>query len=298
MTIDSLACAASYFGAILIAMSPSVMICDKTVSFSETLATSLGSRGWAVTLLTEAEIASRPHESAHRGPKSRAKDASSASAPDGADATMTRPESPVSELQWNRASVLSARTVALALERGPGGLDHAVIVFDSVAVARGTPSANRAALADAADRHVKGMLLLVSEVSALFIRQGRGRLTFLLRDAVESASASALPRPSERTDVGSHANRDGADAGPDGFAYSGAAVASIARGAYVALAEETAAAFAAVGNPALQTLLVRLDQADDALNLEWLVARLSSENPPRAQGAWVKSGSRGLFGIL
>lgn len=224
------------------------MISDSSAPFAVSLARSLGSRGWSVSLL-----------SGDAGETDRVDD----------------PGDGVALISWNRPSALSARTVAVALKNAHRALDHAVIVFDPRALARQAGGADGATISVSVDRLVRGYLLLVHEIAALFVAQGRGRLTLAVRE-IDARGESA-----ERT-----------------FPFSGEAVASVARGAFVALAEETAAAFGSTGNPALQTFLARLDPTDDALNLEWLAARLAAENPARSQGAWVKAGARGIFGVI
>jgi hypothetical protein len=224
------------------------MISDASAPFAVSLARSLGSRGWSVSLLSF--DVSGAERSGDLG--------------DG-----------VSAIAWNRPSALSARTVAVALKNAHRELDQAVIVFDPRALARQAGGADGSALSGSVDRLVRGYLLLVHELASLFVAQGRGRLTLAVRD------------PDARGESAARA-----------FPFSGEAVASVARGAFVALAEETAAAFGSTGNPALQTFLARLDATDDALNLEWLAARLHAENPARSQGTWVKAGSRGIFGVV
>ncbi|HNY16165.1 MAG TPA: hypothetical protein PK542_05460 [Treponemataceae bacterium] len=292
-------------------MNTSALISDKSVPFASSLARSLESRGWAVTLLAEAEAL--PREGSVAPAKARAargkaapqaetqdakapeSDAIEASATGGADAPSgsgTPAETgALFELSWNRPSVLSAKTVAIALRNRYRALDHAVIVFDSRVVSQASAAEDGTALAQAADRYVRGLALLTYEIASLFSAQGRGRLTFAVREALPAQGAQAAE---------SGGTRPGAEASGTNaaFALSGASVASVARGAFMALAEETAAAFAGTGNAALQTFLVKLDPTDDALNLDWLVARLQAENPQRALGSWVKAGSRGLFGII
>ena len=299
-------CFGRVLGGILTKMNTSVLISDKSIPFASTLARSLESRGWVVTLLSEAlprEGAAAPAKSrTPRGkaaypaeaqdakePESAAPDSGAQGGPDATSASGT-----VSELSWNRPSVLSAKTVAIALRNRYRALDHAVIVFDSRVVSQASSAVDGTALAMAADRYVRGLALLAYELASLFSAQGRGRLTFAVREALPGSGAQAAEMGSPR----SGAEAQGENASSGAFALSGAAVASVARGAFMALAEETAAAFAGSGNAALQTFLVKLDPTDDALNLDWLVARLQAENPQRALGSWVKAGSRGLFGII
>jgi hypothetical protein len=278
------------------------VISDTSIPFASTLARSLESRGWAVTVLAEAEIL--PREGAAAPAKSRASRGKAAPQAEPQDAKAPESAAPDAgaqgesgssfELSWNRPSVLSAKTVAIALRNRFRALDHAVIVFDSRVVSQASSAADGTALAIAADRYVRGLALLAYEIASLFSAQGRGRLTFAVREAPSATGAQGAEAGSSRP--GTEASGEKASAGS--FALSGAAVASVARAAFMALAEETAAAFAGTGNAALQTFLVKLDPTDDALNLDWLVARLQAENPQRALGSWVKAGSRGLFGII
>lgn len=293
-------------------MNTSALISDKSIPFASTLARSLESRGWAVTLLAEAlprEGAVAPTKS--RGTRGKAvssvepqdakapeSDALEAGTPGESGGTGSSGESgAIFELSWNRPSVLSAKTVAIALRNRYHALDHAVIVFDSRVVSQGSTAVDGTAFAMAADRYVRGLALLTYEIASLFSAQGRGRLTFAVRDALPAQGAQGA-QATEAGSLRTGAETSGENAAPGAFALSGVAVASVARGAFMALAEETAAAFAGTGNAALQTFLVKLDPTDDALNLDWLVARLQAENPQRALGSWVKAGSRGLFGII
>ena len=69
-----------------------------------------------------------------------------------------------------------------------------------------------------------------------------------------------------------------------------------ASGAFVRMAEASAAALTQEDNALLQTMLVRLEGDDNALYIEWLAAQINQPALSRMPGKWVKAGQRGLFG--
>lgn len=217
-------------------MSMSLLVCDKSVPFASALAVSLRAKDHSVALLVDSGDAVRGEGSS----------------------------TGLREIPWNRPSALSAQTVSLALRNAFRVLDHAVVAFDAASVAVSGEDDERMRLVAVSDSHIRGYLLLVHELSDLFVRQGRGRLTFAVR-GIPSGS-----RPRE-------------------------ASALVAEGAFIRLAEETAAALSASGNSAIQTSLVRLDGGDGDQDVEWLLRRLEGEVTLRSQLSWVKSGSRFPF---
>jgi len=222
----------------------SVLVSDKSVPFAQALAGTLRGKDWSVVLL--ADLGGDPGETTPRG-----------------DASLQ-------EIPWNRPSSLSAETVGLSVRNAFGGLDHAVIVFDIPYLSETVASGDRVSLVAASDRFIRGYLLLVHELSGLLVRQGKGRLTFVVRELGAGASS----------------------AGQQNTAIA------VAGSAFVRLAEETARVLSSSGNAALQALLVKLEDGDESLNLEWLAERLANPVAPRSAGTWVKAGSRGLFGVL
>ena len=226
------------------------MVCDKSVPFASALAVSLRAKDHSVALLVDAVEAARGEGPSSVGTHSGAQ---AAGVPTG-----------LREIPWNRPSALSAQTVSLALRNAFRSLDQAVLAFDAASVAVSEETDERMRLIAVSDSYIRGYLLLANELSDLFIRQGRGRLTF----AVRGLPSGFRPRESS---------------------------ALVAEGAFIRLAEETSAALSASGNPAIQTSLVRLEGSDNEQDVEWLLRRLEGEVTLRSQLSWVKSGSRFPF---
>jgi len=182
------------------------------------------------------------------------------------------------EIPWNRSSVLSARTVLLETRNSFENLDQAVIVFDLPAFTEALqiPEAQAAAIAD---DYIKGYLLLAGEIAAYFVRRKKGRLVFVVRGFPPAGKEPAGREPSDRA----------GDVRTLTFA--------VAEAAFIRLAEELSASFAGTGIPAMQSLLVRLDQEADDETVPWLVEHLLQGAAPRNQGRWIKAGSKGLLGI-
>jgi len=216
----------------------SVLVCDKSVPFASALAVSLRAKDHSVALLVDSGDVARGEGSV--------------------SSTGLR------EIPWNRPSALSAQTVSLALRNAFRILDHAVIAFDAASISVSDETDERMRLVEVSDSYIRGYLLLVHELSDLFVRQGRGRLTF----AVRGISSGSRPRESS---------------------------ALVAESAFIRLAEETAAALSVSGISAIQTSLVRLDGSDGDQDVEWLLRRLEGEVTLRSQLSWVKSGSRFPF---
>lgn len=171
--------------------------------------------------------------------------------------------SPEATIFWNRSSVLSAKTVLLGAYNALASLDTAVMVFDTPVIVDSKLSA--ASSSAIIDECIKGYFLLAYEIASSFVTQKKGRIVFVLRPL--SLNGKNIP-------------------------------VSIAEASFVALAEETTSLFASHELPALQTLLVRLETADDTENLAWLVEQMRQGQSTRNQVRWVKAGSKGLFGKL
>lgn len=277
------------------------MISDASIPFACSLASALGARGWSVTLLSEVESPSSGSEeagAAKKGSKGKEKSESNPPAEKLSPAIGEQPS--VTALSWNRPSALSARTVCIALRTQHRELGDAVIVFDTRAISRATDFSAGAELGAAADRYIRGVMLLAFETASLFFKQGRGRITFAVRESpVETGNSPAAAGSTSGSSSGNARYAESGHAESAGsFSLSGQSVASVARAAFVALAEEISASFSASGNPELKAFLVKLDPTDDVMNLDWLASRLTGESSPRSQGSWVKAGSRGIFGII
>lgn len=248
------------------------MISDASIPFARSLASALGARGRPVTLLSEVDS---PSPEIGEQPS-------------------------VTVLSWNRPSALSARTVCIALRTAHRELGDAVILFDSRVISRLADVQDGTALVCSCDRYIRGVMLLAFETASLFFKQGRGRITFAMRESpAETGASNAAVGSAAGTASGSARFAESGQAeATETFSLSGESLASVARGSFVALAEEIAASFSASGNPELKSFLVKLDPTDDVMNLDWLASRLTGESNQRSQGSWVKAGSRGIFGII
>lgn len=221
------------------------MIADKSVPFAVSLAGALRSRDVSVALVSDAsgeESASAPSDSAG-----------------------------LADIPWNRPSTLSARTIPLAVKNRFGSLDQAVVVFDTPLLEAAFPPDDSLTPVRVADEYIRGYMLLVRELSALFAAQGKGRYIFALRVRDSTAERSAPP--------------------PANLPVS------VAESAFIRLAEETALSCGTSKDSAVQSLLVRMDNQDDSGNLLWLTEQLLTPAGNRSQAVrWVKAGTRGLFG--
>ena len=224
-------------------MSMSVLIADKSVPFAVSLAGALRSRAASVALLSDAS-----------SEESAAVSSDSASLVD---------------VPWNRASVLSARTVPVRIKNCFASLDQAVLVFDTPLLEDSFSPEDPLSPVRVADEYVRGYMLLVRELCALFTAREQGRLVFVLRDRQtrDVPTDRAPGRPSNMP-------------------------VSVAEAAFVRLAEETASSLATLKIPSVQSLLVRIESADDTANLVWLEDQLVAPIGNRPQGRWIKAGSR------
>ena len=226
------------------------LISDKTIPFAASLAGALRSRDYSVALL-DGSVEQR--DSKNASPVSAVSDSSV-----------------LLELPWNRSSSLSAQTLMLGVRNSFSVLDLAVVVFDMPFFAGTVATGDRIALVSAVDEYVRGYMLVIQELVALFKKQKKGRLVFVVREMPatgSSPSAKNIP-------------------------------ISVACAAFMRLAEETALECSGAEQPEIQTLQVKLEQEDDNANLDWLVSQLSAPASQRGQCRWIKAGSRGLFGKI
>lgn len=172
------------------------------------------------------------------------------------------------DIPWNRPSPLSSRTVLLDVKNRFVNLDCAVIGFDPASLPQSLDVTDQTAIVRVADEFIRGNLLLVSALADLFRRQGKGVLCFALMGLADGTSAGrGIP-------------------------------VSVAESAFIRLAEETALTFVSSSVDGVQPLLVRLDPAESAAGLDWLVSRILNPAPARKDARWVKAGARSIFGKL
>lgn len=175
-------------------------------------------------------------------------------------------------LVWNKPSPLSARTISLALKNRCEKEFQAVFVLDGPELIRTilakekASSSNVTVVADSAsliDEYIRGLYLLVSEIASVFRQRGAGRFVFILKPLESS---------------------------------SGTLVSALIESAFVRLAEEIAKDFASVGIPALQTMLIKIEDPENEEILAWTIDRILAYGSEKTGTRWIKAGSKGLFG--
>lgn len=182
-----------------------------------------------------------------------------------------------SGLTWNRSSPLSARTVVLGMKNAFGPFDRAVLAFDAQSFSASASPDDATAPVRCVDEYARGYLLLALEIAKAFKERRSGLLAFALKPSPPQAVGANIPL-------------------------------AVAEGAFIRLAEEIAASFAAFRatgaersrSPAApdgpHALLARFESADDAESVSWLTEQLLAPMPQRLSARWVKAGARGLFG--
>lgn len=166
-------------------------------------------------------------------------------------------------LVWNRHSVFSLQSLPLQFKNLQLNIETALLIFDAPAYTE--LYSNTGVLH--ADRIVTELITanmqLAYTLMRYFIHKKSGKLIFIHRDV--PLSCGNIP-------------------------------VSAASGAFVRMAETSAATLSQEENALLQTMLVRLDGEDNALYIEWLAAQINQPALSRMPGKWVKAGQRGLFG--
>lgn len=196
----------------------------------------------------------------------------------------------VIQVNWNRSSALSCRSLALKCEN-EGGLDEAVLVFDEFYLATKYREVNNNA--QILEELVSSYQYLTQELISRFNRQSSKchkiiflyKSNFSLADGVNSSSVRA-----------------------SGIELSGPLIAA-ASGAFKSYAENVAANL--VDNSNITPILVSCDPANDLSKRDsslsvWLCEYMDSidalKKPlsPKQKVAWVKAGAKnpGGFGLL
>jgi NAD(P)-dependent dehydrogenase (short-subunit alcohol dehydrogenase family) len=85
-------------------------------------------------------------------------------------------------LQWNPASPISARTLALAAENRLGRIDDALLVCSPPAVYRNAETLLPSEVETLVNDHMKGWFFLVRELALVFRSRQRGTLAFVVPD--------------------------------------------------------------------------------------------------------------------
>jgi len=189
----------------------------------------------------------------------------------------------LSELPWNRSSVLSAETVPLEMKSRFGSFDALLMCFDAAAISRRSGDASsggsdRLVLAQGIDEYIRGCALLASSCADCMKAQGFGRLVFALAQPLKNEQ-----RPADR-------------------ANGSCLAASLAESSFKRLAEEYAGLCAEHQAWAgVNVLLITYDAETESEAFEHIASFLESapgKNQTLRSGVrWVKAGSRGLFGL-
>ena len=177
------------------------------------------------------------------------------------DKKQENPIGPV--ILWNRQSAFSLQSLPLQFKNLQLNIETALFIFDAPAYAE--LYSNTGVLH--ADKIVTALITanmqLAYTLMRYFIHKKSGKLIFIHREVPPSCGNIPV---------------------------------TAASGAFVRMAEASAAALTQEDNALLQTILVRLEGDDNALYIEWLAAQINQPALSRMPGKWVKAGQRGLFG--
>ena len=166
-------------------------------------------------------------------------------------------------LLWNRQSAFSLQSLPLQFKNLQLNIETVLLIFDAPSYAE--LYANTGVLNS--DKIITELITanaqFVYTMMRYFIHKKSGKLIFIHRDV--PLSCGNMP-------------------------------VAAASGAFVRMAEASAALLAQEEGSLLQTMLVRLEGEDNALYIEWLAAQINQPALSRVSGKWVKAGQRGIFG--
>ena len=166
-------------------------------------------------------------------------------------------------LLWNRHSVFSLQSLPLQLKNLQLNIETALLIFDAPAYTELYSNTGVLHADKIVTELITANMQLAHALIRYFIHKKSGKLIFIHRDV----PPSCLNIP-----------------------------VAAASGAFVRMAEASAATLMQEENALLQTMLVRLEGEDTALYIEWLVAQINQPALSRIPGKWIKAGQRGLFG--
>jgi len=166
-------------------------------------------------------------------------------------------------LLWNRSSSFSLQSFPLQFKNLQLNVGTALIIFDAPAYAELYPDTGVLNADRVITELVTANMQLVYTLLRYFMYKKSGKLIFVHRDI--PLSCGNIP-------------------------------VAAASGAFVRMAEESVMTLAHEENSLLQTMLVRLDGAENALYVEWLASQINTPVLSRMPGRWIKAGQRGLFG--
>lgn len=166
-------------------------------------------------------------------------------------------------LLWNRQSAFSLQSLPLQFKNLQLNVETALMIFDGAAYTELYSNTGVLHADLIITELITANIQLAYTLMRYFLHKKSGKLLFVHRDV--SPSSGNIP-------------------------------VTTASGAFIRMAESTAAALVQEENASLQTMLVRLEGEDNALYIEWLAAQMNQPALSRAPGRWVKAGQRGIFG--
>ena len=177
------------------------------------------------------------------------------------DKKQENPIGPV--ILWNRQSAFSLQSLPLQFKNLQLNIETALFIFDAPAYAELYSNTGVLHADKIVTELITANMQLAYTLMRYFIHKKSGKLIFIHREVPPSCGNIPV---------------------------------TAASGAFVRMAEASAAALTQEDNALLQTMLVRLEGDDNALYLEWLAAQINQPALSRMPGKWVKAGQRGLFG--
>ena len=177
------------------------------------------------------------------------------------DKKQENPIGPV--ILWNRQSAFSLQSLPLQFKNLQLNIETALFIFDAPAYAELYSNTGVLHADKIVTELITANMQLAYTLMRYFIHKKSGKLIFIHREVPPSCGNIPV---------------------------------TAASGAFVRMAEASAAALTQEDNDLLQTMLVRLEGDDNALYIEWLAAQINQPALSRMPGKWVKAGQRGLFG--
>ena len=177
------------------------------------------------------------------------------------DKKQENPIGPV--ILWNRQSAFSLQSLPLQFKNLQLNIETALFIFDAPAYAELYSNTGVLHADKIVTELITANMQLAYTLMRYFIHKKSGKLIFIHREVPPSCGNIPV---------------------------------TAASGAFVRMAEASAAALTQEDNALLQTMLVRLEGEDNALYTEWLAAQINQSALSRIPGKWIKAGQRGLFG--
>ena len=177
------------------------------------------------------------------------------------DKKQENPIGPV--ILWNRQSAFSLQSLPLQFKNLQLNIETALFIFDAPAYTELYSNTGVFHADKIVTELITANMQLAYTLMRYFIHKKSGKLIFIHREVPPSCGNIPV---------------------------------TAASGAFVRMAEASAAALTQEDNALLQTMLVRLEGDDNALYIEWLAAQINQPALSRMPGKWVKAGQRGLFG--